>query len=322
MQIFKPAYYDSFVCLAAGCPDSCCKEWDVDVDDASAQRYRSFPGALGDRLRRVLVDTQDGVQMAAENGRCPMWRTDGLCQIQLELGEDALCHVCREFPRLRHDYGTFLELGLELSCPEAARLILCAPLDTPEEIPDDDDPDMTILLRSRATARGLMQKYPPKQALTALLFLSAQTQQQLDGGAETDFSPEDAIDNGHLLRQEPLEAEFFQFFRNLEILTPRWEELLSTPVGRSLPPESAQLARYLIDRYWLQAISDFDILSRAKWIVIACVLVSRLDGDYVNCAQLFSKEIENDADNLDAILDAAETVPAFTAGRLIGMMEG
>ena len=96
----------------------------MDVDSASAAYYRSLPGELGDRLRQVLTDTPDGTVMALENGRCPMWRTDGLCEIQKHLGEAALCRVCRTFPRLRHDYGRFAELGLELSCPEAARLIL------------------------------------------------------------------------------------------------------------------------------------------------------------------------------------------------------
>ena len=47
-----------------------------------------------------------------------MWRQDGLCRIQAELGHEALCKTCREFPRLRHDYGSFVELGLELH-PEA-----------------------------------------------------------------------------------------------------------------------------------------------------------------------------------------------------------
>lgn len=321
MQIFKPSYYDSFTCLAAACPDSCCKEWDVDVDDASAARYRALPGELGEQLRRVLIDTDGGVQMAAENGRCPMWRQDGLCQIQLELGEGALCDVCREFPRLRHDYESFVEVGLEMSCPEAARLILGAPMELPEETPEDEDEDMTILLQSRDIARRILMHYPPRDALTALLFLGAHTQQRLDGGAESEFLPEMAPENGKLLRQEPMEEEFFQFFCNLEILTPQWSAMLCAPVHRAFPGETAQLARYLVDRYWLQAISDFDIMSRAKWIVIACILVSRLPGDYVNCVQLFSKEIENNADNLDRILDAAETVPAFTAGRLIGMME-
>ena len=149
MEIFTPAYYEKFRCLAGACPDSCCQEWDVDVDPASAACYRSLPGELGDRLRQVLTDTQDGTVMALEEGRCPMWRRDGLCEIQKQLGEDALCQVCKTFPRLRHDYGSFAELGLELSCPEAARLILgetssCLKAgeepgepETPEYLPED-----------------------------------------------------------------------------------------------------------------------------------------------------------------------------------------
>ena len=123
MELFYPDYYKEFVCIAASCPDSCCKDWSVDVDETAATYYRQLPGALGDRLRAVLQDTDGGTVMVIEDGRCPMWRQDGLCRIQAELGHDALCQVCTEFPRLRHDYGDFLELGLELSCPEAARII-------------------------------------------------------------------------------------------------------------------------------------------------------------------------------------------------------
>ena len=54
MEIWKPDYFDTFHCIASACPDSCCQEWDVDVDAASAEYYRSLPGPLGDRLRQVL----------------------------------------------------------------------------------------------------------------------------------------------------------------------------------------------------------------------------------------------------------------------------
>ena len=59
MLLFKPDYYDRFRCIAGKCPDSCCKEWEVEVDDASARFYRALPGALGDRLREVMR-TADG----------------------------------------------------------------------------------------------------------------------------------------------------------------------------------------------------------------------------------------------------------------------
>ena len=117
LLITKPAYYNEFRCIASLCPDSCCKEWDVQVDAASAAVYRSLPGALGDRLREVLRTEDDETVMTIVDGRCPMWREDGLCRIQAELGEDALCRTCREFPRLTHDYGDFIERQLELSCP-------------------------------------------------------------------------------------------------------------------------------------------------------------------------------------------------------------
>ena len=127
MLLFKPDYYDHFRCAAGKCPDSCCKEWEVEIDDASARFYRALPGALGDRLREVMRTADGQASMSIIDGRCPMWRSDGLCRIQAELGESALCQTCRMFPRLTHDYGDFAELGLELSCPEAAKLILTAP---------------------------------------------------------------------------------------------------------------------------------------------------------------------------------------------------
>lgn len=57
MELITPEYYNRFCCIAAACPDSCCKEWAVDVDETSAARYRVLPGDLGDRLRAVLQDT-------------------------------------------------------------------------------------------------------------------------------------------------------------------------------------------------------------------------------------------------------------------------
>ena len=143
MTIYKPSYFDAFRCIAGACPDSCCKEWAVQVDEASAAYYRNLSGDLGDRLRQVLVEEDGDTILRIENGRCPMWRQDGLCRIQAELGEQALCKTCREFPRLTHDYGDFQELTLELSCPEAARMILSTPPAAlrPQTVPGGEEPE-------------------------------------------------------------------------------------------------------------------------------------------------------------------------------------
>lgn len=331
MRIYKPAYYDSFRCLAGKCPDSCCKEWEVEVDDRSAAFYRDLEGPLGDRLRAVLKDDPDwGTVMTIEDGRCPMWREDGLCHIQAELGHDALCKTCRDFPRLSHDYGTFREFGLELSCPEAAWLILSSP-DAPmriEEVPGGDAPDydeeaMEVLLQTRDVALAILQHpdYSVTQALILLLYYGYQSQTFLDDGDAPDFHP------GLLLREAKFSAildgepDLVDFFKGLEILTPEWKDRLSAPL--SFVPWAAELrnlARYFIERYWLQAVADYDLVSRVKLAVVSCILVHLLGGDVIQTAQIYSKEIENSPENMDALLDATHSHPALTDQKLLGML--
>ena len=55
-------------------------------------------------------------------------------------------------------------------------------------------------------------------------------------------------------------------------------------------------------------------------IVLSCVLLRHLGGDLVQTAQLYAKEIENSADNVDAVLDGAYTHPALTDEKLLGIL--
>ncbi len=330
MEIFTPEYYHNFRCVAAACPDSCCKEWAVDVDSRSAAYYRTLPGALGDRLRAVLQDTEDGTVMTIENRRCPMWRQDGLCQIQAELGHDALCRTCRDFPRLRHDYGDFAELGLELSCPEAARLILTAPEHTllvsaqsGGEAPDYDGEIMQILRRSRKEMLDFLHNSPYSlpETIAIILLHSHSVQSQIDGADPVGFDPALCLAEGQKYAAKADASGLFAFFQGLEILTPEWKNrLLQPPVSIRWTAHLRALMGYMIGRYWLQAVSDYDLVCRVKLSVVACLLVGSLGGDPVGTAQLFSKEIENDPDNVDAILDGAYSAPALTDRNLLSLL--
>lgn len=330
MKIIYPAYYKTFSCIADRCPDSCCKEWDVDVDKQAAALYRGMSGALGDRLRQVLRDTEDGTVMTIENGRCPMWREDGLCRIQAELGHDALCTVCRQFPRLRHDYGTFAELGLELSCPEAARIILTAPWESclTEQEPGGEEPDyeqeaMDILLQTRDYALSLLENraYSVPEALVLLYFQAHHAQTLLDGGEPPPFESEALLALARNHAKPGSLQDISDFYRELEILTPQWEARLSAPFSPAPWTDMfRKLARYFVERYWLQAVSDYDLLCRVKFILISCLLIHGLGGDLISTAQLYSKEIENSDENVDALLDGAYAHPAFTDNKLLGLL--
>ena len=330
MKVSFPAYYHSFRCIAAACPDSCCKEWAVDVDAHAAMYYRALPGALGDRLRGVLQDTDTGTVMTIEDGRCPMWRQDGLCRIQAELGHDALCKTCREFPRLCHDYGDFVELGLELSCPEAARLILMSPEQRAviQEQPGGEEAEydtevMAILKQSREEILEFLggEQYSLPETLAIILLHSHIVQAQLDGGEGGLFAPELCIAQARKYAKSGDMDAVFDFFRNLEILTDRWRDRLQCPpenIRWSKPLRA--LARYMVRRYWLQAVSDYDLVCRVKLMVVSCLVVGALGGDVIQTAQMFSKEIENDPDNIEAILDGAYIAPAMTDENLLSLL--
>lgn len=328
MKITKPAYFDTFRCIAGACPDSCCKEWDVQVDDDAAAFYRALPGPLGDRLREVLHDADGETVMTIIDRRCPMWRSDGLCRIQAELGHEALCKTCREFPRLTHDYGDFIEYGLELSCPEAARIILSAPADpVTRELPGHVEPEydqeaMTVLLQTRETARAILASgRPVAQTLALLLLYGYQAQEALDGGDPAPLDPEASLAAADQFAAGGDPEAMTAFFRELEILTPQWAARLEAPAPGPWKPAHLTLARYFVDRYWLQAVSDYDLVSRVKLAVISCLLIRHLGGDLASTAQAYSKEIENDADNVEALLDAAYTSPAFTDAKLLDLLK-
>ena len=328
MKISRPSYFDSFSCIASACPDSCCKEWDVQVDEASAAYYRSLPGQLGDDLRRLLKDEDGETVMTIVNRRCPMWRDDGLCRIQAELGEAALCKTCREFPRLTHDYGDFIERGLELSCPEAARIILSSPAAEPivEEAPggeaEYDAEAMDVLLRTRKQVLAILAdtSRPVNESLALALLYGYQAQAELDGDDAQPFDGDSALESVREFVKIPEITELPNFFSELEILTDAWTQRLEAPSPAPWADRFRNLARYFVERYWLQAVSDYDLACRVKFIIASCILIRNLGGDLLTTAQVYSKEIENNIDNVEAILDGAYSHPAFTDDKLLGLL--
>ena len=329
MKIYTPEYYEKFHCIASACPDSCCKEWEIDVDPDTAEYYRSLPGQTGELLRSIVQDTPEGMVIPLREGKCPLWRQDGLCGLQLELGHGALCQVCREFPRLTHDYGSFLERGLELSCPEAARLILQSRDSrmTVREVPGGEAPEydlgaMQTLLRTRRELLSYVDgaQEPLARTLAVVLLYAHEVQEELDGGETARLCPEQCLQDGARFA-DPAQAEPLQpFFLELEILTEDWRALLQHPVRSRWDEALRGMLRYLIQRYWLQAVSDYDIVCRAKLMLCGLILTAQAPEAPCRAAQLFSKEIENDPDNVEAILDGAYTHPALTDRNLLSLL--
>ena len=125
MKIVTPDYYKNFKCIAGECTDTCCAGWDVDVDKESYKQYRRVIGSFGNKLRSVMVPSEDGgCTFTLKEGRCPFLNKKNLCEIYIKLGKDSLCETCAEFPRFINEYGNTREIGIAPSCKTAGELIL------------------------------------------------------------------------------------------------------------------------------------------------------------------------------------------------------
>ena len=163
-----PDYYRKFTCLGGSCPDTCCAQWEVVVDDDTAALYAAVPGELGDALRQTLTMDEDGDRILRfSEGRCPLLTSGGLCSVQMALGHEALCKTCREFPRLIQDYTNFREHSLSLSCPEAARLILLSP-----RVPTLEASGTELYGMSTTTVEGSSHSAISEQTKNAVVFLA------------------------------------------------------------------------------------------------------------------------------------------------------
>ena len=123
-MIFRPDFYDRFRCLASACGHSCCRGWEIDVDDRSADFYRALDSDLGRALRDALFEDGDGWHFRLDGReRCPFLREDGLCRLICELGEEALCDICALHPRFFEELGEHELWGLGLSCEAVSELL-------------------------------------------------------------------------------------------------------------------------------------------------------------------------------------------------------
>ena len=127
MKDIYPDFYKRFKCIANRCEDSCCKDWDIDVDSETEKFYNTVKTPLGDKIRSLTYTDEYGERVfKSSDGRCPFWNDDMLCDIYIGLGEEHLSRTCANFPRVKVNFGDFRENILSFACPEAARFMLKA----------------------------------------------------------------------------------------------------------------------------------------------------------------------------------------------------
>ena len=115
--------YSEFKCKADKCKHSCCKGWEIDIDEDSLLYYKSLDTKLGNEIRQNIHEGEDTFFKLTDDKKCPFLKDDGLCKIIEELGEDALCDICRLHPRFFVEINDYSLAGVGLSCEKASELL-------------------------------------------------------------------------------------------------------------------------------------------------------------------------------------------------------
>ena len=326
MKISRLSCFQDFRCLAGACPDTCCAGWEIDLDEDTLARYQALPGPLGDRVRSK-INTQDGYTFfALEEGRCPFLNGDGLCELILEFGEEALSVTCREHPRFIEEYGELQEVCLSISCPEAARLLLEEPLslvteenDAPWE--EDWDLDEELLRFLLSLRQGMFQMLAANRPLSQRAALLLDYAQSLQAVPWADMiptvvfrrEPENEYDN---CPAPPLRLDlggFLETMKGMEFTAPRLPELLAVctpePADTLLdnsPVYGGKLLAYFLYRYVLRAVWDGDLLGKVRFAVHSTAAILALAAGPLKqeahpiraAAILYSREAEHSDENL------------------------
>jgi lysine-N-methylase len=138
----QPRSYHAFRCIGADCEDTCCVGWIVNIDKLTFEAYqRCDDPELGPRLHDLVTinpasnSADNYARIDLSGPGCP-FLSEGLCSIQNKLGQQYLSIMCTTYPRVMNVVDDVLQRSLDLSCPEAARLVLLDP--SPIEFDEDE----------------------------------------------------------------------------------------------------------------------------------------------------------------------------------------
>lgn len=122
-----------FKCAGSRCPDTCCKNWSINIDQATYERYvqladPEFSADISKYVTRLPEDISSeavyGVIGLRDDRRCPFLSLERTCVMQNRHGIDYLSNACVMYPRIINYLNGRVEQCGDVSCPIMAELAL------------------------------------------------------------------------------------------------------------------------------------------------------------------------------------------------------
>lgn len=300
-----------------------------------SRAHRALPAVFGDEVRNALTtDAECDTMFRLTDGHCPLLSSDGLCRVQLSLGEEALCDTCRAHPRFYEEYGQTKELTLSISCPAAIDLLfaqkspisfVCREDGAPVTGCNNLDPNCYLALhRARDAAISIAQNrtHSIPDRLSLLLLFAVRLQRLIDteaygrlDGLLARFSDNQAVHRDPCPRKAHASKArcllpLLDALNNMEHLTQEFPRMLDSqsmqhPQHVFDPAFDAQwehLTVYFLWRYFLKASVDRRALSQTE----GCLLPRAL-----HCGAVLLSGRAGSANTLHACLSLQQRGRAF-----------
>lgn len=125
IKTLKILDYDKFKCIADKCEFTCCKGWEINIDNNTYNKWKSEN--LDYILENIKEKDNEGKKVYFINKEthedCIFLDKKGLCDIVKNHGEEYLSSTCHMFPRIENVFDDRMELSLSCSCEEVVELI-------------------------------------------------------------------------------------------------------------------------------------------------------------------------------------------------------
>ncbi len=272
---------------------------------------------MGEKIKNYIVTDETGCELftLSEGDRCPFLNKCNLCEIHMTAGEDFLSKTCKLFPRFFDDFGFFREMGLGFGCPEAARIMLLDEekfnlvlSEEREELPEEIDEiflDELLFLRKEMFDILENKEITFKEKINILLSRVRDFQKDIDGEFFSDEKHERSFGDciKILENMEYIKEERKLFLQKIKSTNFSEQTIIN------YQDDFEKLMKYYIFRYLLKALYDYDVLTKVKYGVFACIVISRIyvyfeNPDFetrVKIMYSYSKEVEYSDVNMDLL---------------------
>lgn len=322
MKIYKPTIYDEFICAASDCTDTCCRFWQVVLDDEFLSKVNDFP--TSQNSRKILKSKVNGFGKnkhlsLCKNGNCPFLNDKLLCDLHKEIGNESLPETCRRYPRFINNFGAYEERGLSFSCPVAAKLMkengLVFKLTENDNVPicyTEVGAELFVFVR---VARNHIINHltssdeDVEDMIGSIIDFSKRVQVAINSHEFTNNEITKGSKSDYLNNTNELKKALKLHFNNVTLK----QEFADKLKNASLPDNINKSAfilwlKYFIFKHLIMAAYDKEFLGRVKASIVSFYVIASLDGDIFENMQVYAKETEHNEKNMKRLMSFAKKI--------------